>query len=300
MQRGHAPASRITNAKSFQLHLEECTKFLRPHAKQVELCRLEFNDATQIHDAATIFFKHSDLRNSLPQTRSNILAGGGSTSGDTNSRSLKSDAVQTKVCCQWNYPGSCSCDTVEASHSGHHKCRVCAKDHPMLHCPKRQTPIPKDHFNSSEPSWLASSNAPTDYLPPSLTRAISMDWSLTDANSSNLNFSVNDFATTTMVQHLLAYKWESPNTVGARLPVITQLNIPAWEFFLEQYHNAKVIEVLHFSWPVSYTSEILPTSSSSNHPYAVAFPNHVEHYIHTELSYHAIAELLVLILYFSL
>lgn len=116
-----------------------------------------------------------------------------------------------------------------------------------------------------------------------------MDLSLTDTNSTNLNFSVNDFATTAVVQHLLASKWESPNTVGARLPVIPQLNIPAWEFFLQQYHDAQVIEVLHFGWPVSYTSEILPTSSSSNHPSAVAFPDHVEHYIHTEFSCHAIA-----------
>ena len=55
-------------------------------AKHVELCRLEFNDATQIRDAATIFFKHSDLRTSTPQPRSNISAGGGSSpsSGDTN------------------------------------------------------------------------------------------------------------------------------------------------------------------------------------------------------------------------
>ena len=91
------------------------------------------------------------------------------------------------------------------------------------------------------------------------------------------------------VQHLLASKWESPNAVGARLPVITQLNIPAWDFFLQQYYDAQVVEFLRFGWPVSCTSEILPTSSSSNHPSAVAFPNHVEHYIHTELSYHTIA-----------
>ena len=79
-------------------------------AKQVELCRLEFDDATQIRNAATIFFKHSDLRNSLPQPRSNTSAGGGSTSADTNSRSSKSDAAQSKTCRQWNYTGSCSCD----------------------------------------------------------------------------------------------------------------------------------------------------------------------------------------------
>ena len=53
-------------------------------AKQVELCRLEFNYATKIRDGATIFFKHSDLRTSTPQPRSTISAGGGSSSGDTN------------------------------------------------------------------------------------------------------------------------------------------------------------------------------------------------------------------------
>lgn len=122
-------------------------------AKQVELCRLEFNDAIQIRDAATIFFKHSDLRTSIPQPRSNILAGGGSPSGDgTNARSSKSDSAQGKACRQWNYTGSCSCDTASASFSGHHKCRVCAKDHPMLHCPKRPTAIPEVNFNSSEQS----------------------------------------------------------------------------------------------------------------------------------------------------
>ena len=71
--------------------------------------------------------------------------------------------------------------------------------------------------------------------------------------------------------------------------MITQLNIPAWEFFLQNYHDGHVVEFLRFGWPVSYTSVILPMSSSSNHPSAVAFSDHVEHYIKTELSYHAIA-----------
>ena len=73
----------------------------------------------------------------------------------------------------------------------------------------------------------------------------------------------------------------SPNAFGALLPVITQLNIPAWEFFLQNYHDVHIVEFLRFGWPVSDTSEILPTSSSSNHPSAVAFSDHVEHYIQT-------------------
>ena len=65
---------------------------------------------------------------------------------------LQSDATQGKACRQWNYTGSCSCDTASSSYSGHHKCRVCAKDHPMLHCAQRRTPIPEVHFTSSESS----------------------------------------------------------------------------------------------------------------------------------------------------
>ena len=92
-----------------------------------------------------------------------------------------------------------------------------------------------------------------------------------------------------MVQHLLASKSEFPNAFGARLPVITQLNIPTWEFYLQNYHDAHVVDFPRFGWPVSYTAENLPTSSSCNHPSAVDFADHVEHYINTELGYHAIA-----------
>lgn len=92
-----------------------------------------------------------------------------------------------------------------------------------------------------------------------------------------------------MIQHLLVSKSEYPNAFGARLPVITQLNKSTWEFYLQSYQDAHVVDFLRFGWPVSYTAENLPTSSSSNHPSAVDFADHVEHYINTELGYHAIA-----------
>lgn len=119
--------------------------------------------------------------------------------------------------------------------------------------------------------------------------ALPTDLSLTDSHRTNLPLSVNDFATTAVVQHLLASKSEYPNAFGARLPVITQLNIPVWEFYLQSYHDAHIVDFLCFGWPVSYTAENLPTSSSSNHPSAVDFADHVEHYLNTELGYHAIA-----------
>ena len=100
------------------------------------LTSLAFAESTRKNMQSHLNFKHSDLRTSTPQPRSTISAGGGSPSGDTNTRSLKPDATQGKACRQWNYTGSCSCDTASSSYSGHHKCRVCAKDHPMLHCAK--------------------------------------------------------------------------------------------------------------------------------------------------------------------
>ena len=110
-----------------------------------------------------------------------------------------------------------------------------------------------------------------------------------DIPRTKLNLSVDDFATTAVIQHLLVSKSEYPNAFGARLPVITQLNISAWECYLQSYHDAHLVDFLRFGWPVSYTAENLSTSSSSNHPSAVDFADHVEHYINTELGYHAIA-----------
>ena len=126
------------------------------------------------------------------------------------------------------------------------------------------------------PTFLTDLGSPHGFIPYGLSR-------------TNLPLSVDDFATTAVVQHLLASKSEYPNAFGARLPVITQLNIPVWEFYLQSYHDAHVVDFLRFGWPVGFTAETFPTSSSSNHPSAVAFADHVEHYINTELGYHAIA-----------
>jgi len=111
---------------------------------------------------------------------------------------------------------------------------------------------------------------------------------LKDIHNTKFNSSSDDFAATAVIQHILASKSEFPNAFGARLPVKSQLNIPTWAFYLWDYHDTHVVDFLRFGWPVSYSAQILP-SSSRNHPSAVEFADHVEHYIYTELGYHAIA-----------
>lgn len=99
--------------------------FYQHVARQVELCRLDFEDHAAIRELATTFFKHSDLRGSQAQHNTNREQRPTSTpsSGD----------IKQKSCRQWNYTGSCSCDTTATAYAGHHRCRVCAKTHPMLH-----------------------------------------------------------------------------------------------------------------------------------------------------------------------
>lgn len=115
-------------------------------AKQVEQRRLEWQDSKAINDQAATFFRHSDLR-SASHTEVPLQA------SHTNSRSSNSITSPTqpmfkpstgpKACKAWNYTGACDCDKQDsAAYSEHHRCRVCKADHPMLHCPKRRSPIP--------------------------------------------------------------------------------------------------------------------------------------------------------------
>ena len=110
--------------------------------KQVELWRLEWTSLSEIREKANTYFKHSDLRSS--QLRPNITSSLSSPSvPPAHNQRPPTKPEADKPCRQWNYYPSCSCDkaNLESFHA-FHKCRVCAKDHCMLHCLKRRNPIP--------------------------------------------------------------------------------------------------------------------------------------------------------------
>ena len=101
-------------------------------AKQVELRRLEWTSLSQIHEKANTYFKHSDLCSS--QLRPNITS-----SVFAKCPTRPQSAPSNKTC-------SCDKGNLESFHA-FHKCRVCAKGHPMLHCPKRRNPIPPPNLS---------------------------------------------------------------------------------------------------------------------------------------------------------
>lgn len=111
--------------------------------KQIELSHLEWMSCQEIRDKTVTFFKHSDLRSSQTKTSSGALSMTSPSSYSQPRSPSTSKPEVDRACCQWNYYGSCSCcKTNLDAFNAHHKCHVCTKDHPMLHCPKRRNPIP--------------------------------------------------------------------------------------------------------------------------------------------------------------
>jgi len=80
-----------------------------------------------------------------------------------------------------------------------------------------------------------------------------------------------------------------PNAYGAKLPVITNLKVDAWDYYLKDYHDQNVPLFLRYGWPIDYTADRWPVSSTKNHPSADQYTEHINHYIDVELSYQAIA-----------
>ena len=207
-------------------------------AKQVEQRRLEWHDAKAIDDQAATFFRHSDLRSSSPYENSHNNSWPSSSITPLNNQQAVKPGTgsNVKVCKSWNYTATCDCDKQDsAAYSEHHRCRVCKADHPMLHCPKRRTPIPAQ--------WLLASQ---DRNPlTSLTR------------NRHKHESVNNAA---VVQYLIASCYHQPNAFGAKVLVPTSLLLANWKTFLSNYHDNIVVDFLTYGWPINYTAFTSPVS----------------------------------------
>ena len=92
-----------------------------------------------------------------------------------------------------------------------------------------------------------------------------------------------------IIKHSSASKHDLPNAFGPKVPVDTPLNITTWDFRLQDYHDSNVVKFLRYGWPINYTADKLPDSSSSNHPSALSYSEHVDYYIANELELGTIA-----------
>lgn len=73
-----------------------------------------------------------------------------------------------------------------------------------------------------------------------------------------------------------------PNYLVVRHPLKSQLNIMAWRRLLSNYHDQVICEYLEFGWPISYTSDRIPTSTMVNHQSAEEYPRQIEAFLEKE------------------
>ena len=87
-----------------------------------------------------------------------------------------------------------------------------------------------------------------------------------------------------VIAHMLASRFSQPNSFRAGAPVYTQLNIPVWRAYLKEQANRNVADFLEFGWSINYAASVMPMPTRQNHQSALTYPDHMEHYLHTELS----------------
>ena len=80
-----------------------------------------------------------------------------------------------------------------------------------------------------------------------------------------------------------------PNYKMARIPVSSSLNIEAWEQYLSDYPDKRVVQYLKFGFPLSLSdNNDLHNTDISNHASAIQYPEAVEEYLNKEISLGAI------------
>ena len=150
-----------------------------------------------------------------------------------------------------------------------------------------ETPIPSTFWQPTSPPQLSSLNSTSDLSP---AHKFQDTLSHTGASSLvSLNDNTQSSNDSAVIRHILASRSDSPNAFGSKIPVYTALKINRWEDLLLDYHDKIVVDVLKYCWPINYRASQSPHSTMCNHPSALAFPDHVRHYIQTELSFGAIA-----------
>ena len=88
--------------------------------------------------------------------------------------------------------------------------------------------------------------------------------------------------------HRIVSQSGKPNYLGSRIPVKSQLKIPAWRKYLHTYWDQHIVDLLEFGFHLDFDRKVKLQSTENNHKSAVQFQDQVDSYIREELSFEAI------------
>ena len=79
-----------------------------------------------------------------------------------------------------------------------------------------------------------------------------------------------------------------PNFMEVRIPLKTQLKVPCWKKYLDNYWDQQLVDLIQFGFPLDFDRQIVLQSTEVNHSSALKYPDHVSRYIQEELQYGAV------------
>ena len=88
--------------------------------------------------------------------------------------------------------------------------------------------------------------------------------------------------------HLLVKQSGYPNFLGCRIPVVSNLKCENWSFYLKQYWDKQLPDLLKFGFPLDFDRNCFLDATEVNHKSALLNAYHVDNYIAEELRHQAI------------
>ena len=195
-----------------------------------------------------------------------------------------STVARHQICEAWSWYNDCTSSDCPKSHI----CVVCKRaDHQALRCPKWKFPVPPRHSDTASKDWLdlspaefsTSTNETFDQPPDPPTS------DKTGYHHSNPApcFPLKSSLTLHLITlHAQLRKASGPNAFTFRLPVPSQLNIPEWRNRLATYLDTQLCDFLEFGWPVGYSNDATPLSSTRNHGSTLSRPEVINAYLARE------------------
>ena len=91
-----------------------------------------------------------------------------------------------------------------------------------------------------------------------------------------------------IAQHFAVKAYGVPNFLGARIPIVSQLNVNEWEHELVDYWDQQLLQLIKFGFPLSFNRDCKLFTDKKNHSSAIEFPNDVQTYLDEEKQHGAI------------
>lgn len=88
--------------------------------------------------------------------------------------------------------------------------------------------------------------------------------------------------------HNVVFDSGLPNYKGLRIPLQTHWNVSYLRDVLKGYSDYEICDLIEYGFPISYMLDSKPTSATTNHKGAIDFPEAVDSFIETELTYRAL------------